>query len=537
MKRLTVVSYAINGRGMGHLSRQLAILRQVRRLCAVLDVEAECWVLTSSEADTLARREGVLSLKMPSKAMFRDANLSASRYLGVARTWVLQTIAGLRPDVLIVDTFPSGSFGELALALELATHRVLVARRVKAEVAAQPAYQALLPLYERSIQPDDGDGAPILLRGVDELLPRQEARKALGIPSGRRAVYVTLGGGGDPAVPQLLPRLVRRLGEADWHVVVGAGPLYQGEELRGEGITWLSRYTPAELFSGVDAAVSAGGYNTFHELMHCGVPTVFLPQPRISDDQQARVMTAVDAGAGRLARSVDEVASLLEDPGDSAAARSLAPHNGALAAAREVLSTVIDEARLDEAAGVLGPELLQLLGRRGMTDLKGAVTLLKLLDASPGTRARRQAARAELEGAGASVSGLPEQDKGAQRLVSFLGLCQDHALPLDTATALLKALRRKFPVASGLDLFAACESLFPAWARFEDWMGAVSLLRALPTQRELTLARYCALLTEWLAREEDLFDALRSFSRLEGRGARPVGEVLSMLALGEEVSS
>ena len=47
---LRVVSYAINGRGLGHLTRQLAILRQVRRVCAVLDVGVECWVLTSRVA-------------------------------------------------------------------------------------------------------------------------------------------------------------------------------------------------------------------------------------------------------------------------------------------------------------------------------------------------------------------------------------------------------------------------------------------------------------------------------------------------------
>ena len=76
--RLRVVSYAINGRGLGHLTRQLAILRQLRRACAVLDVQSECWVVTSSEGDTLARREGIPSLKMPSKAMFRDAGIDPS---------------------------------------------------------------------------------------------------------------------------------------------------------------------------------------------------------------------------------------------------------------------------------------------------------------------------------------------------------------------------------------------------------------------------------------------------------------------------
>ncbi|MCA9494575.1 MAG: hypothetical protein KC621_31825, partial [Myxococcales bacterium] len=120
MKRKVVVSYAINGRGMGHLTRQLALLRWMRRIAGAAGTKLEVWVLTSSEADTLARREGVPSLKIPSKSMMRDAGLEPARYLAVARSWVLQTIAGLQPDLLLVDTFPGGTFGELAAALELA---------------------------------------------------------------------------------------------------------------------------------------------------------------------------------------------------------------------------------------------------------------------------------------------------------------------------------------------------------------------------------------------------------------------------------
>ena len=72
-------------------------------------------------------------------------------------------------------------------------------------------------------------------------------------------------------------------------------------ERRGEGITWLDRYCPLELMAGVDAAVSAGGYNSFHELMYAGVPTVFVPLPRIADDQLERTQRAEAAGAGRVA--------------------------------------------------------------------------------------------------------------------------------------------------------------------------------------------------------------------------------------------
>lgn len=531
MKRVVVVGYAINGRGMGHLVRQLAILRQVRRLAAMLEVKAECWVLTTSEADTLARREGIPALKMPSKAMLRDAGIEPARYLAVARTWVMQTLAGLQPDVLVVDTFPAGSFGELTAALELARKRVLVARRVRPEFEADPTYQALRPLYDAEITPDARDTGPVLIREPAELMDRDAARAALGVHEGQRAVYLSLGGGGDPAARQVLPRAVTLLRRHGWHVVVGAGPLYDGPECRGDGITWLSRYVPVELLPGVDAAVSAGGYNSFHELMMAGVPTVFLPQPRIADDQAERVDRAVAAGAGRRAARLEDVPALLEDPGDPAAARAMVPDGGARAAARAVLSQVLDPADVAAADALLTPSLLALLRQAGGDDLASGIELLRILGSGPAAAARRRAAVQELRAAGVAVD-----DPGAPGplVARFVTLCSTHGLALDTALALLRALRRKFPAATPADLVAGAEALFAAWAPFDDWMGAVSLLRAVPTQRTLTLPAFAAGMATWLSGEEDLFDALRDFSRLEGRGARSVEEVLRTLGEGGE---
>jgi predicted glycosyltransferase len=142
MKKLRIVSYAINGRGLGHLVRQLAILRWVRRYGALLGVPIETWVLTTSEADTLARREGIPAFKLPSKAMLRDAGIDPTRWLAVGRQWVMNAITGLSPDVLVVDTFPGGSFGELLPVLETVPNRVLVARAVKDGVAGDDAYRA-----------------------------------------------------------------------------------------------------------------------------------------------------------------------------------------------------------------------------------------------------------------------------------------------------------------------------------------------------------------------------------------------------------
>lgn len=531
MKKLRIVSYAINGRGLGHLVRQLAILRWVRRYGALLGVPIETWVLTTSEADTLARREGIPAFKMPSKAMLRDAGVDPTRWLAVGRQWVMNAIAGLSPDILIVDTFPGGSFGELLPVLETVPTRVLVARAVKDEIAGDDAYRALLPLYHKTIVPDERGVGPILLREREELMPRDAARTSLGVDpaAGRRAVYLTLGGGGDEAAARVLPQLTDTLVARGWHVVVGAGPLYIGPERRGLHITWMDRYVPLELMAGVDAAVSAGGYNSVTELMFAGVPTVFLPQPRIADDQEGRARMAADAGAARLAQSIDEIPDLLEAPGDAAAARALVPHNGARAAAAEVLSTVLSAADVAMAQRIVSPELWARAQRLGAGALDAIATIA---GDAPSVQKERDAMLAELVAEGALVSAPARRRVPATvRLDKFLSVVEASAPPIDTAISIVRSLRRKFPTSSLDAIVDACGVLFPAWARFSDWMGVVSLVNALPVQRNLQIGAVAEGMATWLARENDLFDALRRFAHLEGNGARSLPEILKALPL------
>lgn len=532
-----VVGYAINGRGLGHLVRQLAILRWVRRLGAVAGVKVEPWLLTSSEADTLARREGIPALKIPSKSMMRDAGLEPSRYLAVARTWVLNALAGLGPDVLVVDTFPGGSFGELVAALELAKKRALVAREVRPELRADAAWQAMLPLYDRVIVPGEGLGpaptaaagevrlrGPVLLRERAELVPRAEARAALGIPEGARAVYLSTGGGGDGAAPGLLPRLTDALRARGWHVVVGAGPLYEGPERRGPGITWLERYGAAELFLGLDAAVSAGGYNSLHELWLAGVPTVFLPQPRLADDQAARVARAVEAGLGVSARSVDAVPDALE----SLPAGPVAPLPGgaALDAAAAVLSLVLDPADVAAARAAWTAPVLSSL-RGAALSAEDTVALLRLFSAeAPTAQARRRALLRELADQGVPVPDLPAApaaDPGA-----LLALCPRLDLPPSLAVQLAQQLARRFPAARPPELLAALEALLPRWARWGDWMGVLSLVRALPVQRAYPLASFREDVAAWDADLPDPYAALRRLHAQSAGGTRPLPEILRL---------
>ena len=59
-KSLCLVSYAVNGSGLGHLSRLIAINRWLRRYAAVAGVRTQHYFLTTSEAEAEATRPPVL---------------------------------------------------------------------------------------------------------------------------------------------------------------------------------------------------------------------------------------------------------------------------------------------------------------------------------------------------------------------------------------------------------------------------------------------------------------------------------------------
>jgi hypothetical protein len=100
----------------------------------------------------------------------------------------------------------------------------------------------------------------------------------------------------------------------------------------------MSRY-----FAGFDAVVAAAGYNAFHELVHLGVPSLFVPMVRDTDDQAARAQWASESGAGLAVDSADaadledKLERLLDDSERSrlaSASRRLGSANGAAEAAR-----------------------------------------------------------------------------------------------------------------------------------------------------------------------------------------------------------
>ena len=111
-----------------------------------------------------------------------------------------------------------------------------------------------------------------------------------------------------------------------------------------EGVVHLrAAYPISRYFAAFDGAVAAAGYNAFHELIRFGVPSVFVPIERETDDQAARARHAERIGVGLAAAGPgDPRLELLARArswrptaaGDARAAGTPAPANGAAEAAR-----------------------------------------------------------------------------------------------------------------------------------------------------------------------------------------------------------
>jgi SAM-dependent methyltransferase len=360
-ERCGFLFYCVNGGGLGHLTRSLAIARRIRRLRPQTPI---CF-LSSSQALGVISGEGMIAYHLPARSAlgaqitdpaWHELLLSQLQMIVDAHRPAVLVYDGVSPYAGLLEAMSEVGFAHTAMILRL-RHKhnrlckladklarfdqLLFPGEVGIEVPAELAH-----LNHRLCH-------PIVFLDCEELLPRQEARCRLNLAPDKRAAYVQLGAGNindiGPWVDRVLDVLSAR---DDVEVVLAESPAAERGYASRNRVHVLRQYPNSLYFNGFDLAVTAAGYNTFHELMHFGLPAVLIPnQETLTDDQVERARVAEQAGAAKVVLAIDQLAdALTEALKEEVAARmrkcalALVPHNGAQAVAEWLLESVREPA-------------------------------------------------------------------------------------------------------------------------------------------------------------------------------------------------
>jgi UDP-N-acetylglucosamine--N-acetylmuramyl-(pentapeptide) pyrophosphoryl-undecaprenol N-acetylglucosamine transferase len=401
VKPVRILNYAVNGLGLGHISRLISINRWIRRITGALGINTEIYFLTSSECDSIAYQNGFAAFKIPSKNIIKETGIPQVRYRKIAKQWIWNAVNLCSPDILIVDTFPYGSFHELFDVMDLGFKKIFIYRAIKSEIAGKNIFQKslfgydkiIIPLenpIEEYIMPDTlkervSTSGEVIIRDLDELHPRKKARDLLGLNEDDLVCYVTAGGGGDPNIENTLFLLTKTLtGITDIKFVIGAGPLYRGKEFHSPNTIWTTRSNIIEYYNAFDFAVSAGGYNSSYELLYAGLPTIFFNQDRLYDDQEKRINNLAEKESCLKLKSndPDEIIAAINTFRDinnrqkySVNAKSVIPRNNAIEIAKMILEDIVTEESYDHVKEFIPGSFFYSLKESGILETIGLKAL------------------------------------------------------------------------------------------------------------------------------------------------------------------
>lgn len=430
---LPVVLATSNGVGMGHLTRQLTVALSAPEVLdpILFSLSGALPTVRTAVADgRLPELHGVRTEYCPSRKSGWWPKGGAARRLRQAhpaygwepyfaqrlRALVAETGARL---VLFDGVVPYAGLRDARRALP-GTPFVWLRRGMwRAGVGAD--WLAHAGLFDLVIEPGDfaaaGDRgltagrsdatrvAPISIADAITTQDRAEARVALGLDPQRPALLLTPGTGAleDVASPVRVALDVLRRSAPDWQVAVTSPALARhGVGAGDEDLVLLTdTYPLARSLAAFDAAVSAAGYNSVHELLGAGIPTVLVPGQALgTDDQPGRAATLAEAGACLTVQPDNP------DGMRAALTRLLDPEvaDGLSAACHDLPSTTggakVAELLVDLARMVPAPESLAAAGpwgppawRRALPDLRTPV-VFPGADGAPGrARPARRALR------------------------------------------------------------------------------------------------------------------------------------------------
>ena len=297
-----IAFYPTNGVGLGHVTRLLAIARR-------LPPDCEPVFFTPCHALAVIEHAGYRTEYVPEPA--HDETVPADHHAAMAPR-LLAMLRHYDPAAIVFDgNVPREAL--LAACAEVEAPLIWVRRGMWRADPALARHLALSRRFDAVLEPTEAAAAadrgvtaaapdgplavpPVMLLDPGELNEAKASRAALGLAPDRPAVLVQLGAGNNNDIDRVLDHVAAAQRRLDLQVVV-AEWLIQHAPVRRRGLRYLSAFPNARHFRAFDFAISAAGYNSFHELLHHGLPTHLRAQRPAEGRRPARA-----GGMGREPR-------------------------------------------------------------------------------------------------------------------------------------------------------------------------------------------------------------------------------------------
>lgn len=359
-----VMFITINGVGMGHLTRMLAIARRCR-------APIEPVFVTMSQALKVLREQGYLAEFIPSR-QYLDCDLN--HWNGFLQDELNEMISFYDPAVVIFDgnvpyqglveaikQNPDPWFIWSRRGMWRSDNADIVGREQHFDMVLEPGDLAASDDHGITTRHRDRTHQvnSIRLLAPSEMLSRETARHELGLDTERPTVLIQLGAGNnfdyrsirDTALSHIQDRYDAQIAVGEW--LISDQPIDLPDT-----VVRMPGYPFARYFKAFDLAISATGYNSFHELLFANIPTILVPNEAMEQDNQlARALYADRHGLAvcvrtkeiyRLTAMIDKLFQVDERERIRSRLAQLDPMNGATEAA-ELVEEIAYSRRVDRA--------------------------------------------------------------------------------------------------------------------------------------------------------------------------------------------
>jgi UDP:flavonoid glycosyltransferase YjiC (YdhE family) len=341
--------FNINGSGMGHLSTCLAYANRLRG-------RARPVFFSLASAIEMIHDMGFEADYFVSRFWSRASGWAWDRQLAQRLGLMFERV---RPDVVVFDgTWPFRGLLDAAAAYGVArivwSNLTLYKEGMRKVPVRESHFDLVIRLGELgshfSVEQETPGRKviipPATLLRDDELLNRDEARRALGLSRAGRYALFSLGPGNLKDVSGLGRGLIDEMKSHGYAVVWARAPISVKDLPLPDDVMPISVYPLVRFMRAFDVFVGAAGYNTCCEVLQSGVPSLFVPNTQVADDQTRRAEMVAQAAravvspcetSDQRARAVERLLML---NGDAQARDLTFDLSGAERASDEILALI-----------------------------------------------------------------------------------------------------------------------------------------------------------------------------------------------------